>query len=152
MRLIKMCLPLLLLTGCSLVKDVEVETIEGFEYKGIDKNKVLIDVNARVKNPNAYKAGIVDSDLDLWVNKKYIGKITKITCPSIKAKTDDVYTIGFEVEIKNLLAGIFSIIEVFSNDQIDLKVQGTVKAKSLLFRKNIKVDIQRKISTISNKP
>jgi LEA14-like dessication related protein len=128
----------LFLSACSY-NDVEVKnlTINNFST---DNNKIQVDLNIEVDNPNAYAIVLSQPNFEINVAGQKIEnwKITnKIKLP---AKSTNTHAIHIEVEG----AQVMRIIPMLLFNP-EIKIQGNFKAKAFLIAKKINVDIQERI-------
>ena len=73
MKVIKLSLGILfmlsLLPGCKMYQEVEVLEVQNVEVTEFSEDLVEVEVELLVDNPNWYNVKIVESDLDLFLNK-----------------------------------------------------------------------------------
>ena len=143
------CLILIMSSGlfsCTY-REVEIVKFENASIKKISSKGLEAEVILKVKNPNNYNITIANSDLDIVINDKPLGKAKiagKITFPK---KSEAVHRILIESDFEKLGGGVMSMLaSVMLSQSVNLGVKGDITARALFFRKKIKVDIKENVA------
>ena len=140
--LIFMCTSLL---SC-IYKDVEIVKLENAAVKKFSSKGIEADVFLKVKNPNSYNISIVNSDLDIFINEKPVGKAKiadKITFPK---NSEKIHCIHIESDFEKLGSGVLTTLaSVLMSQSINLGVKGDITAKAFILQKKVKVDIKENV-------
>ena len=132
---------LILLCSCSsLVDDVKVSDIQGFEIKNINGNTVKLDLSVKINNPNRLKITLSQGDFELKSGEQVIAKIKQPEALILEARSDSLYTMPVNVEIVELRGGIMGALKLFAGGTSTFKFYGKAVIKSSMMRKTIKID------------
>jgi LEA14-like dessication related protein len=156
MKNLKLLLPVLfsafLLVSCESISPLSVSKFEDVNVKSINTSGVALEVTMVVKNPNAYRFKMVDNQLNLFVNKTEMGTVSikdKIVVPR---KSEKSYTFLVETQFSNLALGsIPSLINIFMSKQVELKLVGDVKVRSMMISKRFPIEIIEKVPLTRDK-
>lgn len=142
---------LLLLTSLSLVsclsyKDVQFKGVEDFNVKNFSQKEIVVEVSAKVNNPNSYNITIVDSDLDLFLNGTKMGKATIDSHIKLKKKTEQVYTFMVKANMSNIGSKVQALFPILLAKRAAVKINGSIKAKAMGARKSVPIDVSEQLS------
>lgn len=133
-------------TACITYKEVEVVDvpdvgIKNFSMKGID-----VEVAMQIKNPNNYDISIVDSDLTLFAEGKKIGIARVKEKIKLKKKSNQIYRFTIQTNAADILTGAVPVLmSLLLKDNLDVHIQGDIKAKAKGVGKRFPVDVKEKI-------
>lgn len=133
-------------TACITYKEVEVVDIpdvgiKNFSLKGID-----VEVAMQIKNPNNYDISIVDSDLTLFAEGKKIGIARVKEKVKLKKKSNQIYRFTIQTSAADILTGALPVLMgLLLKDNLDMHIQGDIKAKAKGVGKRFPVDVKEKI-------
>lgn len=142
MRNVALAIGFILIFGsCNIYKDVEVYEIKEVEVTRFDQDAVEAEVEIILNNPNWYRVTLVDSDVDVYMNGKKVGKLNlkeKVILPNKTVATRTIVMTGDYDEIsgsflENLLTLLFASTAKF-------EVIGTMNGRALMISR--KVDIK----------
>ena len=135
-----------ILSSCSSFKMVNIGNVDKVDFKGMVNNKISLELQVPVSNPNGYKIKIKSMDLDVSINGNYIGKMTSPDQIIIPAKSSEVQTLPVDIYVKNALAGMASFYKLRKAKSFEMEIVGTIKVKALLKGKTIQVSEKQHIS------
>jgi len=141
-----LCSVLVLFTGCIEYKEVEVLGLEDVSIGNIDTKGAQIEISVRVSNPNNYKIKITDSDLDLFLSGKKVGKATIGERIIIPKNSNEVHTFNIDATFKEMGGALGALITFGTKSSLDLKVSGFIKAKAFGVGKKFPVDFEDNVS------
>ena len=127
-----------LLVGCSAYKELKIGNIRSFELKGMKNNVLDVEITIPVENPNVFKVKLNDADFKVTTGKTLIGTMKQVDDVVIASKSTKDYPLHVKVELtgfRNNLMSIYSLLQ----DKPDLRLTGTIKVRSLLYRKKIEI-------------
>ncbi|MFW5804698.1 MAG: LEA type 2 family protein [bacterium] len=142
-------IPLFIL-GCGNIDNVEVGEIENIQFNGIKGSKIFLEIDVPVKNPSIYKLEIKEIKSDVIINNLKIGHISDIEKVVIKPYSDEVKHVKLEIQVTNLLGGLFSVANTFRKNKISYEISGYIKIKTLLFTKTIDIQKEDIVETRKN--
>ena len=145
-RIIGVLLITVLLSSCDTYKSVQIGDIVDVSFKGMVDNKISLELQVPISNPNGYKIKIKSMDLDASINGDYLGKIKNSEEIIIPKKSDQVHTLSVDVIMKNPLAGMAIFYRLRKASRFDMEIKGTIKVKALLKGKTIEVSEKQSIS------
>jgi len=127
-----------LLFSCSGIEEIKVGNIRNIELKGINNNVIDVELTLPVENPNSFNVKLKDANLEVTNVETLIGTITQMDEIVISAKTTKDYTIHVKVTLVGRNINLISIYSLFNNKP-DLRLSGTIKVRSSLYRGKIKI-------------
>ena len=145
-NLIGLILLTVVLSSCNAYKSVNIGDIDNVNFKGMIDNKISLELQVPITNPNGYKIKIKSMDLDVTVNGNYLGKMKNSSEIVIPAKSDEVHNFLVDIYVKNALASMASMYKLRKAKSIEMQIEGTIKVKALLNSKTIKVSEKQSVS------
>lgn len=141
-----LALLVLVFQSCNIYKEVEVLEVQNVEVKEFSQDLVEVEVSLLMDNPNWYKIKIVESDLDLFLNKRDIGTLQLADKVIIPKKTRSVQKIAIYTDYEELKENFLSnMLTLLFTSTTELQAKGHVKAKGLGVGKKIPVDVKQEI-------
>ena len=126
---------LLLLVSCKSVEDIQFGDEENFKLIGIEDGRLKVELELPVDNPTMYPIKILSVDARTRLNGTYIGKMELADTIKIKAKSNELYIIPINIRLANIFQAAFIMSGMQSGSNVNLELEGTAKAKSLLMKK-----------------
>ncbi len=145
-NLIGLILITVVLSSCNAYKSVNIGDIDSVNFKGMIDNKISLELQVPVTNPNGYKIKIKSMDLDITVNGSYLGKLKNTIEIVIPAKSDEIQNFPVEIYVKNALASMASMYKLRKAKSLEMQIEGTIKVKALLNSKTIKVSEKQDVN------
>ncbi|MCK5171528.1 MAG: LEA type 2 family protein [Bacteroidales bacterium] len=145
-NLIGLIILAVVLSSCNAYKSVSIGDIDNVNFKGMVDNKISLELQVPVTNPNGYKIKIKSMDLDVTVNGSYLGKLKNTSEIVIPAKSDEIQNFPVEIYVKNALASMASMYKLRKSKSVEMQIEGTIKVKALLNSKTIKVSEKQDVS------
>jgi LEA14-like dessication related protein len=130
----------IILAGCKDFQDIEVGSPTSISVKSIQDNRINVDLSIPISNPNNLSFKVTKIDMEVIVNDNYLGQITNADNVLIKANSNDTYLFDLELEVKNVVKGIISMVNVFSSGSVVAETSGYIKARSGFVVKSIPVE------------
>jgi LEA14-like dessication related protein len=137
-KLLFLLLPVLLLS-CKGVNDITVTGAEGFSIRGMENNKVSFVADIGVLNPSSVGFKISEINLKTSVDGNFIGTLTSPDQVRIPAHSDSSYRMNFSLEIGNILTSASTLYTLSRKKQLNIDMQGYVKARSWLMTRTIEI-------------
>ncbi|HET6243180.1 MAG: LEA type 2 family protein [Bacteroidetes bacterium] len=134
-------------SACSSIEPLSVSKVENIKLQNFSKNSLALEVTFIIKNPNRYKFKITDNNFNVFLNNAELGtaKIKKKLI--IPKKSEDSYTFIIETQFSKLAMGsIPSLLNMFRTKQVEFKLIGEVKVKTLGVGKRFPVEIVEKVA------
>jgi len=137
-------IPLLLfLISCKGLSDIEITRVEGFTLRGMENNAVSFAADIGVKNPASVGFKVREINLKTTIDGNFIGTLTSPDRVKIPARSDSTYTMNFSLELANLITSASALYNLSKKKQVNVVMQGYVKARSGLMTKKVDVSETR---------
>ena len=85
------CLFVLFFSSCLSYEQVELQDITNVQVDQLDLKGIAVRIDARINNPNGYKIHLLDPDVDLFINGKFIGKGILDTALTLQKRSTQIY-------------------------------------------------------------
>ncbi|PLX10974.1 MAG: hypothetical protein C0597_15840 [Marinilabiliales bacterium] len=135
----------ILLSSCGAYKAVNIGNVENVNFKGMIDNKISLELQVPVSNPNNYKIKIKTMDFDVSINGNYLGKMKNTNEMIIPKKSDEIQNLVVDIYMKNALAGVATFYRLRKEKKFDMEISGKIKVKALLKTKTIEVSEKQSI-------
>ncbi|MDQ3191205.1 MAG: LEA type 2 family protein [Bacteroidota bacterium] len=133
-------------TSCSSIEPLTVSKVEKVKLKDFSKNSATLEVTFIIKNPNRYKFKITDNNFNVFLNNAELGSAKIKKKIIIPKKSEDSYTFLIESNFSRLaMASIPSLLNMFRTKQVELKLVGDVKVKTMGIGKRFPLEIIEKV-------
>ncbi|MCB2197268.1 MAG: LEA type 2 family protein [Bacteroidetes bacterium] len=144
-NILLLILSTIILSSCGAYKMVNIGDVEKVDFKGMVNNKISLELQVPVSNPNGYKLKIKSMDLDVTINGNYIGKMKIANQIIIPAKSSEIQVFPVDIYVKNVLAGMSSLYKIRNASSFEMEIDGTIKVKALLRGKIIQVKEKQQV-------
>ena len=137
---------LFLFSGCIKYEEVEMKSVEDITVKKFSGKGLTCEITAIVMNPNNYKISIVDSDFDVFINNKFMGKAKiqeKIVLPK---NSESEHTFTVKTKVKSLASSFGSLISIMLTGKMNLRIKGEIKAKAKMISKKVPVEFEERVT------
>lgn len=130
-----------LLTSCSVPKELEYRDFKNLTIEKMGFSSSAIKMDLIYYNPNNFGLELNRMDLDIFINNNYLGKTSQDYQISIPRREEFSIPIKIDVDMKNLLKNGFT---TFLNNEVTIKVTGTIKVGKLNVFKSFPVNYEGK--------
>lgn len=130
-----------LLTSCSTPKELEYRDFKNLTIEKIGFSSSAIKMDLIYYNPNNFGLELNRMDLDVFINNNYLGKTSQEYQISIPRREEFSIPIKIDVDMKNLFK---NGLTTFLNDEVTIKVTGTLRVGKLNVFKNFPVNYEGK--------
>ena len=137
------------LTGCLGYKEVVLEEIRSVELARWEPKAIHLRATVRLSNPNGYRIHVLDPDVDLFLNDRFVGKGVLDSALVLGKRSDVVYTIPMHAD----LAGGDVFLQLLSGalkGSVKVGAKGTVLGKAGLLRKRFPFSMDEVIDLSGN--
>jgi LEA14-like dessication related protein len=132
--------------SCGSIQPLSISKVENVKLKNFSSSAASIEVTMVVSNPNPYRFKMVDNHLDLFLNKTEMGRVNIKEKIIIPRKSERAYTFVVETQFSNLAMGsIPSLVNMFLSKQLELKLVGDVKVRSMFISKRFPIEIIERV-------
>lgn len=130
-------LVLFLFSSCGNFEDISIDKPKNVEVLGFEDNYLKLNVDLPVKNPTIHNIRIVNMDVKVFLNEKYIGKMLVDTDVVIKRKSERIYKLPIKVRLNNLLGAAYIMMNLKDGQKINVRFEGELSAKSMFVKKTV---------------
>lgn len=135
----------LLLSGCFSYKQVQLHDITDVKVEKMDTKGIAIRVDALIENPNGYRIHVLDPDVDLFLNGKFVGKALLDTALVLDKKKSQVYSIPLHADLHGGSLLMMLLTGALNDNDVKLGAKGTVVGKAGLIRKRFPFEVEEMI-------
>lgn len=122
-----------LFTSCNSIEDLELIGSPQIKLTGIDSDGLKLGLVVKIRNPNKYSFHVKKGHFNVQINGNDIGDAKLSDKVKIDANSTAVYTFPVSAKLQGEDLTLNLILGTIMRGQFDLKLDGTVKAGSLLF-------------------
>ncbi len=123
---------------------------EGFKMDKVEGREVYATVTAKVHNPNWFAIKLKKSSVDVYMEEQYLGKIYLEKKLKLKAKKESDLTVPLHAHLED--GAMISLVRFSLKDNVNVRVDGKIKAGVWFLSKKIKVNETHEISGKSLRP
>ncbi|MCU0386194.1 MAG: LEA type 2 family protein [Flavihumibacter sp.] len=134
-------LSFLSITGCRQPEIPEYQALENFSLGKIGMKETVVSADLKYYNPNNYELQFRRADLEIAINDRPVGNTVLDTLIRIPKKDTFYVPVQMKVNMKQLLGNALTLL---MNDELDIKVNGTIRMGRSGFFMNIPVNYQGK--------
>lgn len=143
-------LSLTLLNSCKGLNDIEITGAGGFRIRGMENNAVSFAADIGVRNPSSVGFKVSEVNLKTTVDGNFIGTLSTPDRVKIPARSDSSYHMNFSLQFASLITSASTLYNLSRKKQVNVAMQGYVKARSGLVTKKIEVNETRLIDVPGN--
>ena len=133
---------LLSLSSCKIYQDVDVIEVENVIFNEFDNEGAEAEVWLKIKNPNAYKVVLTDSDVDLYFEGNHLGKVQLVENMVVPKKSLSTQIMKVEVEYNNMETLMGNIFTLLFKENFLLEAKGQETGKALFVSKKVAIDFK----------
>jgi LEA14-like dessication related protein len=133
----------LLLSSCGKYNDININSFNGVQFRGLKQNVVLISFDVEIDNPNTRKISVTEIEFKAWLNDRELGILRVKETIKLVPCSKQSYIVPAEIELRTI-ADAFRIATSGSMESLldRIEVEGSIKAKSFPVKRTIKVSRQ----------
>lgn len=142
MKRIFLCLfsCLLLLSACTF-KEIKLIAIENVVIQNSDPRNVDMIIHATLANPNAFRVTIDHCEMDLYLNKTKMGRVTLQKSVTLARSSEKSYPLQVNVQSENVLGGViqggmFALLK----GKAPIRITGTIAGRTFFFSKKFPIE------------
>lgn len=134
-------LPLFSIISCRQPEIPEYQALENFRFGKIGMKETVVSADLKYYNPNGYALQFRRADLAISVNDRPVGTTILDTLIHIPKKDTFYIPVQMKVNLKQLMGNALTLL---MNDELDIKVNGTIRMGRSGFFMNLPVNYQGK--------
>ena len=133
------------LSSCAFYKDVELVEVVDIKVVNFMPNLIEAEVTLKVDNPNWYAITLTQSDVDVYVNEKAMGKVELSEKVKIKAKSTETKTLLLKGNPDGAGDFLSNMIGLLFSNSANFQAKGHVKGRALMISREVPVDLTEAI-------
>ena len=111
------------------------------------KDKIIVDVSIKIKNPNKINLKVTSLDLDIQLNNSSVGSAKLDKRVVIKKMSQDNYDFRIQTKTSKVLGGSISgVLGALMTQRVSLKLKGYLVVRAMCIRKVIPVEHTQSMS------
>jgi len=122
-----------LFTACNSIEDLELIGSPKIKLNGIDGDGLKLGLVVKIRNPNKYSFNVKKGQFNVQINGNDIGEANLSEKVKIESNSTAVYTFPVSAKLQGEDLTLSLIMSTIMSGQFDLKLDGRVRAGSLLF-------------------
>ena len=134
-----------LIAACGNLDDIEIGDPKDVKIQGFEDNYLKLSTKIPVKNPSSYKITIKEIDVRVYLNGSYIGKLIIDENIEIKRKESREYDLPVKIRLNNVLGAAFIMMNMKQGQNVEIRFEGHVKAKTMLITREFPIDETKRI-------
>lgn len=131
--------------SCSSFKPIEVGNPTDFKVHAVEANNIKASIYLPIKNPNLLSVKIKEIDARAYINDKKTGKVTNAETIKIPGNSDKTQELKFKVDFSDIVSGGLSFLKILREGEVDLKLEGTITARSFFTERKIEFTKERNV-------
>lgn len=136
-----------LFTACSSIEDLELIGSPQIKLYGIDGDGLQLGLVVKIRNPNKYSFNVKKGNFNVQIDGNDIGEAKLSDKVKINSNSTEIYTFPVSAKLQGEDLTLNLILSTIMSGQFDLKLDGKVKAGSLLFiNDTFEVDWEERVS------
>jgi hypothetical protein len=144
MKLFLTVLFFFLLVSCNIYQPVEFEGIDDYSFSS-ENGCNPICISLEFYNPNFYNVAIKSAKIKASLSKDDLGFLNLKDYYILKKKQNSVIELSLNTEAKSIQPILSGFLNFFIGKEVELSVDGVIKAKAMGLSKNIQIEKSFKI-------
>ncbi len=134
----------LVFSSCANFEEPEFISSNGVKMGGIEGKKISLTADIIVSNPNWFGIKIKPSNLDVYIENQYMGKIFLEKKVKMKAKQESALSMDLRAELAD--GAMITALKYANKENVKVHLIGKVKGGVWIFSKKIAIDETKTIS------
>lgn len=123
--------------SCSSFKPIEGGNPKDIQVHSIQTNKIKASLFLPIKNPNLFGVKVKKIDATVFINDEKTGHVISSETLKIPAKSDKTQELKFEIDFSDIASGGLSIFKILREREVDMRLEGTITAKSMFSKREM---------------
>lgn len=133
-----------IISSCANFEEPEFRGSEGIKLEKLEGKKVSFTASGKVYNPNWFGIKIKPSNLEVYIEDQFIGKIFLQKKVKMKAKSESSLSFPLIGELED--GAMITILRYANKDKVEVRLKGKVKGGIWFFSKKFEIDETRSVS------
>lgn len=129
-------------SSCVNYEEVEITDIKSLRLVELNNKELLVESEVKINNPNRFDIEVVDSDFDVKIENKDIGKANIASPLKLEGNSHDYHTLLLKSSMSNLKDNaLMSLMAITAQGKstINFEVEGFIEGKAMLVKKKVEV-------------
>jgi LEA14-like dessication related protein len=136
----------LLLVSCHQFKPLEYRKLTDFKFVMFKLNKIEFKTNLIMHNPNKIGIDLIDSDMDIYINDRLLGKTKQIESIRINRLSDFTLPLDVDVATGSInLSFLKGMWESMQKGKVKVTIKGKCKFNKMAIPFNFPVDYSENV-------
>ena len=127
--------------GCVQPQSLRYMDIQNFKIKNLGISQSVVSADLKYMNPNNFKMQLKRAEMDIYINRRYMGKSVLDTVINIPKKDSFLLPVSMKVDMAKLLA---NAVDLLLLHEADVKLEGSVKLGKAGIYKNFPIRYEGK--------
>lgn len=132
------------ISSCASFKEPEFRGSEGIKLEKMEGKKIAFTAGIKVFNPNWFGIKIKPSNLDVFLEDQYMGKVYLEKKVKMKAKRESSLSMQLRAELED--GAMITLLKYSNKENVSVHLKGKVKGGIWFFSKKFEIDETKKIS------
>ncbi len=142
-KIVSLFILFLTLASCGDFEDLEFKKFQGFQVDKIEGSSVYLNVNFEIYNPNKFTLSLKPSDLDIFADEVFLGKVYLLEKVKLIKRTTGVYSAPVKLELEN--GQMVKLLSLAMKPTVNIMLKGKVKGGIGIFSKRMEIEESREI-------
>jgi LEA14-like dessication related protein len=134
------------LLSCDGFEDLSIIGQPDVKVIGVKDGEIELALSIEIENPNSKSFKVKEAAFDIYINDALMGSTHMKKAIKIEGNSSEMYTFPVNVNINGEGLSLNLILNTIFQSRIKLRVEGNVKAGSLLYNRKIPVEFEENIS------
>lgn len=136
----------LLLSSCTLYKEVELTRIDDVVVKRFGPEGIEAEVTFVLKNPNWYRIIVKHAEVDVLLNQKPAGMVSYDERYVLPARSEEPHTLVLTGSLSDKPGGGFldNLLNLLINREAQLDAEGYVEGRGLIVQRKFPIAFSEK--------
>lgn len=133
-----------ILTSCANFEEPEFRGSEGMKLEKMEGKKISFTAGVTVYNPNWFGIKIKPSNVEVYIEDQFMGKIYLDKKVKMKAKSESLLSFPLFGELED--GAMITLLRYANAENVRIHIKGKVKGGVFIFSKKFEIDETRTIS------
>ena len=136
-----LALQIFLVSCKSKFKPLEYRKIDDFKFETFDLRKINLKAKLALYNPNAVGVDLLDSDVDVYINDRLLGKSKQVQPTRVSRISEFAIPLEVEVETGKVnLSFLKGLWESMQNGKVKVNIKGKCKLRKMAVPFTLPID------------
>lgn len=132
--------------SCDGIEELSMVGSPDVKIRGFSKGEIELDLIVKIENPNSRSFKVKKASFEVYVNGAKVANSSMSETIIIKANSTDKYFFPMKVKLEGKELSISMLLNTFLNKNIELRVDGNIKAGSFFINQKFPVEWEENIS------